>query len=215
MPRAGGYSLAERRADGAIHVLGLAFVAVAVPILIFRAAMAAAPWALGAGVTYTATLTAMIAASAAYNLAPETLTGWRMETLRRVDHAMIFMKIAGTYTPFALISLAGGSGRWLLLAVWSVALIGAAVKIAAPRRLELVSVPLYLALGWSFVWVATEATAAIQPAALSLLAVGGVVYTIGIVFHLWDALPFQNAIWHLHVLIATACMYAAVSIELI
>ena len=206
----------ERRVDGAVHVAGIAFVLVAVPVLMLVAVRTHSVSVLAATAPYAIGLAAMIFASAAYNLAlpPPATSRLRYETLRRFDHGMIFVKIAATYTPFASLSLAKGSGPVLLTAVWTVAAIGAAVKLAAPRRFELVSVLLYLALGWSFLWVAREASAAIRPPSLALLGIGGVLYSLGVVFHLWDRLPYQNAIWHLHVLAATICMYAAVLVEI-
>lgn len=211
------YSLGELRADRAVHLAGMAFVLGAVPLLMVAALRAGSFAVTAATACYAIGLGAMIFASAAYNLAPPppATPPRRYEALRRLDHGMIFVKIAATYTPFAGVSLAKGSGPALLLAVWTVALIGAAVKFAAPRRLELISVLLYLALGWSFLWVAPEASAAIRRPALILLGVGGVLYSSGVVFHLWDTLPYQNCIWHLHVLAATICMYAAVLVEIL
>lgn len=204
----------EHQADGVVHVIGLAFAFVAAPVLVLAAALQRDVVVLAACLPYALALMATVTASAAYNMAPATTSSARIETLRRIDHSMIFFKIAGTYTPFAAISLGQGSGLRLLGAVWAVALIGGAVKIASPRRLEVVSVVLYLALGWSFLWVLREASAIMAPDALALLAIGGVLYSVGVIFHLWDTLPFQNAIWHLHVLVATICMYAAVIVEL-
>jgi hemolysin III len=210
------YSLSERQADSAVHLAGIGFVLVAVPVLLLVAARSHSVGVLAATAPYAMGLAAMIFASAAYNLAhpPPATPRLRYEALRRLDHGMIFVKIAATYTPFASLSLAKGSGPVLLTAVWTVALIGAAVKFAAPRRFELISVLLYLALGWSFLWVAREASAAIRQPSLVLLGVGGILYSVGVIFHLWNRLPYQNAVWHLHVLAATICMYAAVLVEI-
>jgi hemolysin III len=216
MAWARAYSEGERRADLAVHLVGIAFAVAAGPALMLLAARAHVPTVMAAAALYVASLVAMILASAAYNLAPSPprISRLRHEALRRLDHGMIFLKIAGTYTPFAAISMGKGSGPALLAVVWTVALIGAAVKFAAPRRFELVSVALYLSLGWSFLWVVQEASSAIQMPALILLGTGGVLYSVGVLFHLWGRLPYQNAIWHLHVLVATICMYAAVVVEI-
>ncbi|TVQ53566.1 MAG: hemolysin III family protein [Rhodobacteraceae bacterium] len=205
------YSRGEIVADAVVHAVGVSFAAVAGPFLVARAAAAGDAATLAAVSVYAATMFATFALSACYNLLPAPR--WR-EALRRLDHGAIYLKIAGTYTPFAAVSLAKSVGGALLVGVWTVAGIGFLVKIAAPRRFEAGSIALYLALGWAIVWVAREALEALSPAALTLLAAGGVLYTVGVAFHLWDALRFQNAIWHLHVLVASVCMYAAVVVEL-
>lgn len=208
-------SRAEVAADATVHAAGLGFVAVAVPALLQRAWETGNTSAMTAIAVYAATLATMILASALYNLtwAAPGAPAWLVEALRRFDHGAIFLKIAGTYTPFAALSMASGPGPKLLAAVWAVAGIGAVVKAVAPRRFEAVSVPLYLALGWAVVFVGKTALSVISPEALWLLGGGGVLYTFGVAFHLWDRLRFQNAIWHLHVLAASICMYAAVMIE--
>jgi hemolysin III len=205
------YSRGETIADAIVHATGVAFALIAGPILVIRAAIGGDRVTIAAVAVYAATMLAMFALSAGYNLAPAPR--WR-EALRRLDHGAIYLKIAGTYTPFAAVSLAKGAGTALLVGVWTVAAVGFAVKIAAPRRFEVASVALYLALGWAIVWVGGEAVETLSGATLGLLAAGGALYTIGVAFHLWDRLPFQNAIWHLHVLIASVCMYAAIAVEI-
>jgi hemolysin III len=206
------YTPAERRADAVVHALGLLFAAIGGPALIAIAALRGEPAVVVAVAVYVATLMATVSLSAAYNL--NRSERWR-EPLRRLDHGAIYLKIAGTYTPFAALSLPWAVGGWLLAAVWAVAGVGVALKLAAPRRFEVASIPLYLALGWAGVWVWADITDAISPPALTLLGAGGVLYTAGVAFHLWERLPFHNAIWHLHVLIATALMFAAVAAEVV
>lgn len=206
-----GRTLAEYRADAAVHALGLAFALVAAPVLMVWCAGRGDPSEILSVGVYAATLVTMFAFSAAYNLMPRVR--WR-EVLRRLDHGAIYLKIAGAYTPFAALSFEGETGRALLIGVWSVALIGFAVKLAAPRRFDIVSIPLYLALGWALMFVIGEAIETLSPGALRLIAIGGVIYTVGVVFHLWDSLPFQTPIWHLHVLAGTVCVFAAVAVEL-
>ena len=205
------YTRPELVADAAIHGLGVLFAVIAGPILIAVAASRGEAPALVAVSIYAVALLAVFMFSAFYNFisAPR----WR-EALRRLDHSAIYFKIAGSYTPFAAVSLAGGVGQALLVAVWGVAGVGMALKLAAPRRFEAASLPIYLGLGWAFVWVGAEARASLAPEALSLLVAGGVLYSVGVGFHLWRRLPYQNAIWHLFVLAGTACIYAAIAIEI-
>lgn len=201
------YTRPERIADAGVHALGLVF-AVAASI-----ALAVAMWpsqdvllwlALG---LYGAGLAAMLGCSALYNLCGP---GRWKAVFRRLDHAAIFVMIAGTYTPFMLVAVGGAWGFGLLAFVWSVALCGVAVKLFWPRRLERLSVAAYLLLGWSIVVALDPLLGAISAAGLTLLAAGGLLYSLGVVFHLWQRLPYQNAIWHAFVLAAAACHFSAV-----
>ncbi len=210
------YTRAERIADGVIHAIGLTASLVAVAILISLTALDGDVARIGSAVAYGLAMVAVFAFSATYNMLPSR--GFLKEALRRCDHAAIYFKIAGTYTPFAAVSLAGaagGIGRLLLIGVWAAALVGAALKIAAPRRFEALSVVLYLGLGWTILLVIGPVVEHVSTPALVLLIVGGVLYSGGVAFHLWRSLPYQNAIWHGFVLAASACHFAAVAIELL
>ena len=182
------------------------------PVSGSRSAPVASPWEVTAIAVYAITLVGTFTASAFYHMTP-----WEniRPVLRRIDHAAIYLKIAGTYTPFAAISMGAGAGPGLLATVWSVAGAGLALKLFAPMRFERLSVALYLALGWAGVWVWSEMEAALSPQGLWLLAAGGALYSVGVGFFLWERLPFNNAIWHLMVLIATVCMFAAVAVEMV
>jgi len=130
--------------------------------------------------------------------------------VRRADHAAIFFMIAGTYTPVALIGLGGWRGIALVAAVWTLAAAGMAFKIAWPRRFELGSVFLYVALGALGLPLVGAMVAAMSATELALLGAGGLLYVIGVGFHLWERLPHQNAAWHTLVLAAAACHYVVV-----
>jgi hemolysin III len=205
------YSPAERRADAAVHAAGLALGLAGCAGLV--AAATARPDAglrLLAGLgLYAAGLVAMLACSALYNLTDETVPA-RKRLLLRLDRAAIFAAIAGTYTPFLLVAVGGARGLGLLALVWVVAAGGIAVELLGLRRSERLSVAAYLLLGWSVVAVLGPLSAAVSPPGVALLAAGGVLYSVGVVFHLWRGLPFQNAVWHGFVLAAAACHYAAV-----
>ncbi len=149
----------------------------------------------------------MLGCSALYNLAA---TGSRKALLRRFDHAAIFMMIAGTYTPVALLAVGGASGRALLAVVWTGAAGGIALKLLAPRRFERVSVAAYLLLGWAGLAALDPLLAALPPRDLALLAGGGLLYSLGVAVHLSTGLPYHNALWHALVLAAAACHYAVV-----
>jgi hemolysin III len=134
------------------------------------------------------------------------------EVFRRLDHAAIFFMIAGTYTPFILIKMNDPWGLTLLAVVWTMAAIGIAIKLFAPRFLEGLTVALYLVQGWAVLAAWQPLMSALPGVVLTLLMIGGVLYTVGVVFHLWDRLPYQNAIWHGFVLTAASVHYAAVMV---
>ena len=206
------YRRAEIAADAVIHALGVGFALIGGPILIGLVAAEGEAWPIVAISIYVATLIAMFTASAGYNLIPiDSWKGW----LRRLDHSTIYLKIAGAYTPFAAISIGGFVGKALLATVWAVALLGLALKLLYPRRFEILSIVLYLALGWAAVFVAGDVARSVDSVALILVLIAGGLYSVGVIFHLWERLPFQNAIWHLMVLSATAVLYAAMTVEFV
>jgi hemolysin III len=204
------YTPAERLADAILHLTGVTAALVAVPVLVTLAAVRHGdlPTVTAASV-YGLSLMAMFAASAAYHLV--SVPRWK-EILRRLDHAAIYVKIAGTYTPFAVL-LGGEDAPSILVGIWAAALVGLSLKVLAPRRFEWLTLGLYLAMGWAVVVIGEPIVAAISTPSLVLVLAGGVLYTLGVVFHLWDRLPFQNAIWHGHVLAASFVFYAAILIE--
>ena len=156
---------------------------------------------------YGCGLLAMLSFSALYNVVDHPT---RTEVLRRFDHAAIFVMIAGSYTPFTLVKIGGAWGWGLLGFVWLAAAAGVVLKLAAPRRLDGLTVGLYLLLGWTALLALDPMLAALPLWAVVLIAVGGLFYSVGVVFHLWERLAFNNAIWHGFVLAGAACHYAAI-----
>ena len=202
------YTRREMLADGAIHVIGVALgVAGAIGIVVI-AALSPLDWVERAGVAiYAAGLVSMLGVSATYNMWPVSRHKW---LLRRADHALIYLMIAGTYTPLVALVGSGIRAYALLAIIWVVALIGIAVKLLLPGRFDRLSIGLYLLLGWSGLLAYESVIAALQPTALWLLGIGGALYSIGVIFHIWRTLPFQNAIWHGFVLAAAACHYGTI-----
>ncbi|GGD32472.1 PAQR family membrane homeostasis protein TrhA [Sinisalibacter lacisalsi] len=200
------HSLAEHIADGVMHVLGLAAAIAGATALLVWAALAMPPDRLWPLVPYAVGLVATFALSAAYNL---TLHRKIRAVLRRFDHAAIYLMIAGTYTPMAIIGLGGGRGLALAIAAWSLAVFGITLKLAFFHRWPRLGFVLYLAQGWIGVIAAWPLMQTLPPAALVLLLVGGLTYTLGTIFYAarWR---FSTAIWHGHVLAAAATHYAAV-----
>lgn len=132
------------------------------------------------------------------------------QVLQKCDHAAIFLLIAGSYTPFLLVTLRGPRGWSLFGVVWALAIIGVTLKFWLAGRFRLVSTLLYLSLGWLVLVVIKPLAAALPAGGLTLLVAGGLCYTGGAGFYLWKRLPYQHAIWHLFVLGGSACHWAAV-----
>jgi hemolysin III len=201
------YRRGEQIADRYIHVAGLAAGVVGSVVLLAAAAERARTLMIVSVAVYGIGLVCMIGASALYNFAASS---HRKEWFRRLDHAAIFLMIAGTYTPFALVRMGGVWGLGIAGFVWLVAIAGIALKLLYPHRLEGISTVLYLALGWVIVVALDQLFAAVPLMAFILLAIGGLLYCLGIVFHLWHRLPYHNAIWHGFVLGAAGCHWVAV-----
>jgi hemolysin III len=200
------YTKLEHLADALVHAAGIVFSIAATSILLI-AAIGTLPAADIAGLfVYCIGLIGMFGASAAYNLVTRDDL---KEILRRLDHAAIFVMIAGSYTPFALV-LGGGTGHAVLGAVWAIAAVGVAIKLRYPRRFDKLSVLLYLAQGWIVLLALDPLVASLPSHALALLVAGGIVYTLGVPFHLMEWMRFHNAIWHVFVLGGAACQFVAI-----
>ena len=201
------YSAGERRADAFIHVLGVsASIAGALTLMVMAAGALPSAGSVASLAIYSAGMMAVFGFSAAYHLVT-----WppAKAVLRRFDHAAIYLAIAATYTPFAVV-MGGAAGYGLLALVWLVAAFGVVMKLRFPERLVRTSYVLYLAQGWAIVLALGPLAAAVSDRVLILLGIGGVLYTVGVVFHLWNGLRYHNAVWHGFVLAAAGCHYAAV-----
>jgi len=196
---------AERLADGIVHVLGITLSVIAAAVLLCRTIQTGVGREVAGAAIYSGGLLAMFGFSAVYNMAPSFR--WN-EIMRRCDHSAIYIMIAGTFTPFALLSSDKVEEIALLILVWLTTACGVILKLAYPRRFERVSLVLYLTLGWA-AGVGVVVAGFPSPTPILLIA-GGVLYTIGVVFFLLTRLRFQNAIWHGFVLAAALCHFGAV-----
>jgi hemolysin III len=201
------YTAGEKLADGCVHVLSVSASITGAVILVGLISGMLPALSTASVVVYAVTLVALFAASASYHMAPWPGT---KDILRRLDHSAIYLKIAGTYTPLTLISMAAVPGGTLLAVVWAVGLLGIVFKLFLPGHLERTSYALYLVAGWAGLLMLDELLATFSLAVLVLLGVGGALYTIGVAFHLWKSLPYHNAVWHGFVLAASACHYSAI-----
>lgn len=205
------YTRAEVAADAVVHALGVSAGLVASIWLLMGAVGHASGAELASLAVYAIGLVGMLGASAAYNLSPP---GRAKALLQRLDHSMIYVMIGGSYTPFVISVLGGGLGMALAAVVWTGVVAGVVLKVGFPRRWERAGLALYLGLGWCIVVAIEPLATTLTPTGLTLLVVGGLLYTIGTGLHLAERLPFHNAGWHVMVLAAAACHFAAVVTEL-
>ena len=207
-PRADrGYSHGELIADAAVHAAAILAGVIGFSVLFQKVALLGD---VGDGVAmavYAAGFFLLFGFSCAYNMAPPSAA---KATLRRFDHASIYLMIGGTYT--ALLSQARLSLGLMALAVtvWIAVIAGASVKIFLPERFDRFSVRAYLALGWSAVFAIRPLAYALPVGSLALIVAGGLIYSAGVAFYLWENLRFQNAIWHAFVMVAAACQFVGV-----
>jgi hemolysin III len=201
------YTTEELVADGVIHALGIVSSVLAVTALLWFALPRTDVPTGTALVIYCLALVVMFTASAAYHMIPHM--HWK-PMLKRWDQAAIFFKIAGTYTPLVVL-LGSVFANVVLIGVWLAALVGAVGKLVFRKRFDGISLAIYLPLGWASLLLAWPIFKTLPLAASILILAGGVLYTIGVIFHVWEKLKFQNAIWHAFVLAASACHFAAVA----
>jgi len=200
------YDRTEIIADGVVHAIGVCLGIVGAVTIVVMAVRAKRIDVVPI-LVYVIGLVTMLALSAAYNMWPVSPVKW---VLRRFDHSAIYLLIAGTYTPFlaqmknALASAGLGIGVWLSAAV------GMALKLALPGRFDRLAVVLCLLLGWSGVIAYDSFASALPSSSLWLLAIGGILYSLGTLFHVLQRLRFHNAIWHGFVLLGASCHYSAV-----
>jgi hemolysin III len=203
------YGVDELIADGFIHALAIVVGLIAFGVLIDHAVTRGALGDAFAFTAYAASFFLLFGFSCAYNMAPPSRVKW---LLRRFDHASIYLLIAGTYTALLSQLPLGPLTIGLAAMVWIVALGGAMVKVVLPGQFDRASLFVYLALGWVGVIAAKPIIEHLPVASLILTLVGGLFYSVGVLFHRWHSLRFQNAIWHGFVAVAAACQYAGIAV---
>jgi hemolysin III len=201
------YDRVELIADSIVHAIGVSLGLAGAIAIVAVAANSQHNTELSCIVVYSVGLLSMLGFSAAYNTWPVSPV---KRVLRRFDHSAIFLMIAGTYTPFIAQTKGSLVAMGLLAGVWLTAGVGIILKLLLPRRFDRLAVVLYLLLGWSGAVVYEPVVAALPSLGIWLLAAGGALYSMGVVFYAWRNLRFQNAIWHAFVLVAACCHYAAV-----
>lgn len=206
MSRMGGgeFTIAEEIVHAITHGLGAALGGVALSILVVLAQDA---WQMASFIIYGVSLILLYLASTFYH----SFQGPRIKHFFHIiDHSTIYMLIAGTYTPFTLITLRGTWGWTLFGITWGIALIGIIQKIYNVRRFRRLGPIIYILMGWSIVIAAKPLMAAIPPKGMAWLLAGGLSYTLGVLFYAIKKIPFNHAIWHLFVLGGSACHFFAI-----
>jgi hemolysin III len=198
---------AEEVASSITHGLGFVFSLIALLVLVTIASMGGDSRRIVTVSIYGGTLLLMYAASTCYHFVRSPRA---KRALRIFDHASIYLLIAGTYTPFVLVSMGGGWGWSLFGVIWGLAVVGVLFKLFYVEYYETLSLILYVMMAWLALVAVKPLLTDVPIGGLVLLASGGAAYMAGIIFYLWDHLPFNHAIWHLFVIAGSVCHFIAV-----
>ncbi len=200
------YSLGEEIANSLSHGLGAALSVAGLVVLVVLAARLGDPWRVTSFAIYGSTLIILYLASSLYH----GIQNQRVKrVLQTIDHAGIYLLIAGTYTPILLVSMRGAWGWALFGVIWGLALMGVVLQSLSFKHLRRVELFTYLMMGWLCVIAWRELSASISSAGLIWIAVGGAFYTTGVIFYVWHKLPYHHAVWHLFVLAGSASHFFA------
>lgn len=201
----------EEWANTLTHAVGVLAAASGGALLITLASLGGDPWRIVGAAVFTTTLLLLYSASSLYHAArtPEL-----KKRLKILDHAAIYLLIAGTYTPFTLGGLRGGWGWSLFGVIWGLAVGGVVFKLFSAGRFRLVSTLIYLAMGWLVLIAAGPMVRLLDASVLAWLVAGGLAYTSGTVFYHNHRIPYSHAVWHLFVLAGSACHGVAVGLQI-
>ncbi|OCH59620.1 PAQR family membrane homeostasis protein TrhA [Vibrio splendidus] len=202
------YSDIEERANAITHGLGVVLGVVGLILLLIRAFDYQADMLTVASMAvYGSSIILLFLASTLYHSIATEKTKRLLKTL---DHCAIYLLIAGSYTPFLLVGLRTPLAMGLMAVIWGIALVGIIMKIAFVYRFKRLSLFIYLAMGWLSLIVVYQLAMNIDIGGLVLLAVGGVIYSLGVIFYVAKRIPYNHAIWHLFVLAGCACHFFAI-----
>ena len=204
-------SFGEELANALTHGLGAVIAVAASAVLITLAAVFGDARHVIAASVFGASLVLLYVASTLYHSIPHQVAKARLKVFA---HCAIYILIAGTYTPFTMISLKGAWGFWLFVAIWSLALVGCAFKLFFTGRFKVVSTALYVIMGWIVLVAIVPLSQAVSAAALSWLIAGGVAYTVGALCYL-SRRRYAHAVFHLFVLAGSVCHYASVFTQVV
>ncbi|WP_024889678.1 PAQR family membrane homeostasis protein TrhA [Luteimonas huabeiensis] len=202
----------EELASALTHGLGAAAALAGGAVLITLAALYGNAWQLGAAIVFGVTLLLLYLASTLYHSFQHPVLKGRLKVF---DHCAIYLLIAGTYTPFTLISLRGPLGWGLFAAIWTLALAGVVFKLFYTGRFKRLSTLIYVAMGWLVIVAIKPVLAALDGWTFGWLMAGGVFYTLGTIFYHRESIPYAHAIWHLFCIAGSVCHYVAVMAQVV
>ncbi|TKI03789.1 PAQR family membrane homeostasis protein TrhA [Martelella alba] len=203
-----GYTLAEEIANSVSHGIGLILGIIGLVLLLVQAGdVGAGTTAIASYSLYGGSMILLFTASTLYHAIPHPPA---KKWLKKIDHCAIYLLIAGTYTPFLLVGLASPLAKGLMIVIWSMALLGVIFKLAFAHRFAIMSLMTYLGMGWLSLVVIYQLSQRLPTGGLALLALGGVIYTVGVVFYACKRIPFNHAIWHGFVLGGSLCHFLAI-----
>jgi hemolysin III len=207
-----GYSPREEFANVATHAVGALLSVVGLTVMVVLAAKFGTAIHVVTSAVFGVMLVFLYSASSVYH----AVTGAKAKHIAKiVDHAGIYMLIAGTYTPFTLITLRGPWGLGLFIAVWTLAVIGISAEAFWVYRPKWLSAVVFLAMGWMVTLASTQLFAALPAGGLKLLFAGGAFYSLGTIFYVMKRVPYMHAVWHLFVLGGSVCHFFAVTLHVI
>lgn len=201
------YTLGEEIANSVTHGVGIVLGIAGLGVLTAFASLRGDAWHIVGCSIFGAAMILLYTTSTLYHSIPHPRA---KAVLRTLDHSAIFILIAGTYTPFLLVNLRGPWGWSLFGVIWGLALIGIGLRIARGRRSTLLSVGLYVGMGWAVVVAIEPMLDGVAPGGLLLLLLGGLAYTLGVAFYVWKRLPYHHAIWHGFVLAGSILHFFAI-----
>lgn len=201
------YSLGEEIANAVTHGLGIGLSVAALTLLVVFSAIWGNGWHLAASIVYGVTMVLLYLASTLYHSI--THEGAR-HVFKVIDHASIYLLIAGTYTPFTLVTLRESGGWWLFGIIWALAITGVTLEAFWVYRPKWVSAVVYLGMGWLVVFAIRPLLENLAPGGVWLLLAGGLAYTLGTVFYVLKRVPYMHAVWHLFVLAGSVLHFLAV-----
>lgn len=202
-----GYTIGEEIANSVTHGIGAGLSVAGLTLLVALAAIYGDVWRVVSFSIYGSSLILLYLASTLYHSIQHPKV---KRVLRIFDHSAIYLLIAGTYTPFTLVSMRGPWGWTLFGIVWGLALLGIAFKTVFIGRYEKLATAAYVLMGWLVVAAFKEMLVTIPTGGVIWLVVGGVLYTLGVIFYAWQKLPYNHAIWHLFVLGGSICHFFAI-----
>lgn len=205
------YTLGEEIFNSVSHGVGVVLACVGFGILIVLSALYGDAWAVSSSIVYSFSLFALYLASTLYHACPNRRVKGVLQVL---DHCSIFLLIAGTYTPYTLITLRGALGWTLFAVVWGAAIVGVVLNAIDVQKYSRISMVCYVAMGWVVVLAIRPLMASLAWNGLVLLALGGVFYTVGIVFYVIRR-SYMHSIWHLFVLAGSVCHYLSILLYVI